>query len=177
MGAVHVLSRKFPGYKKSTRGVLFQVISIHAAVQLRIDSSRVHPPLCVCPGYPTQPTRLGSHCRVEEDADGEIRKRVNTSLGDSQSGFSLARSYSVLQRKERQARSGSGVYLVHKIKRCLACGEARSRRDLPQTRPCPQGTHSLPRPRPLPRPAPRVDPPRRPPGRRDAPEMPRAAPC
>lgn len=69
-------------------------------------------------------------------------------------------------------RSGSGCIGSH--------WSARDRQAVAsqQTRAILQGTQSLPRPRPLPRTAPRVHPPRRPPDeRRDAPAIPRAAPC
>lgn len=169
--------KEIPEYK-SARGVfLFQGLSIYAALKPRIDFLQgfVHR-IAIVWSIRSMPTWFGSHAEWKT-GDGEIGKIVNTSCGDSQSESLPRAIISVLQRKERQARSGSGVHLVHEKKRCSICSNARSRQALPQTRPYLQGTHSLPRPRPLPRPGPREDPPRRPPERRDAPTVPRAAPC
>lgn len=117
-GAVHVLSRKFSGYKKSTRGGFFQVISpcSSSAANRFLQGFIDH--IVFVRSVRHDPHGVEAIAGAE-DGDGEIRKRVNTSSGGSQSGVSLARSYSVLQRKERQVRSSSGVHLVHKNKEML----------------------------------------------------------
>jgi hypothetical protein len=95
-----------------TRGVFLASRSIHAALRPRIGFSTFNLPRRVCPGCPTLLRQLGSYCRSRWGRrDG---KRANTAWGVLPVG-SLPRAIgSVLQRNERQARSGCGVHSVHK---------------------------------------------------------------
>lgn len=143
--AVHILSRKFQGTKKHEGWFFFQVInpcSTEAANRFLQGSSTASR---VCPRdvrHDPQRQRglFGSHCRREEDGDGEIGKRVKHVLRGLTVGSLPRAIISVLQRKERQARSGSGVRWVHRkeilgLQRCSITSTSATDPALPSRNP------------------------------------------